>query len=325
MQCAACAEGGFCLAWGHSAFLFARAVSAPVVSSFPASVAAFLASAAAPAATGAWEELRQGVLETAELLKVHWQGEYKPRMKLDGTPVSEADDAANASLLALLARLTPEIPVVSEESPLPEGDWSAPVFWLLDPLDGTRAFLRREREFVISLGLVVHGVPVAGVIAAPVWREKPTLGWGRVGEGAWMLDMEGKPQPLQARNIAVQQLQRSGLDLIVAYRGATPKVDEYFSAMHEHSRIPCSSALKFLLLSQGMGDCYPRFASLQQWDTAGGDALLRAAGGEVRDLEGALLTYGLHPERGWQNPPFLASGAHGFASYALLRGDKDHA
>jgi 3'(2'), 5'-bisphosphate nucleotidase len=276
----------------------------------------FTALATPQAMAPQWQQLLTGVEEACEILRGYWEqnraGKLAPRIKSDGSPVSAADDASNDHLLAVLRTIAPEIPVVSEEEALPQAGWSAPVYWLLDPLDGTRAFLRGEGEFVISLGLVADGRAVAGVIAAPCWkREGSVIGWGVVGQGAWVRDASGKTEPLTARNVAVQQLQDDGVDLLVATRGRTERIDAALHPLRQRHRIACSSALKFLRLAQGEADIYPRYGETQQWDTAGGEALLQAAGGEMYQIDGRPMHYGVDARRGWVNPGFVAAGNGG--------------
>ena len=209
-----------------------------------------LTASADPAAfSPLWAELLHGVEEGCLLLGRYWQQvktqSLSHRDKADGSPVSEADEAANTLLMALLARLTPDIPVISEESPLPAAGWSAPAFWLLDPLDGTKAFLRGTGEYVISLGLILDGKAVAGIIAAPSWQDAPLIGWGAVGQGAWVRSMNGAASPLKARDVAAQQIMDDGVDLLVAYHGKTPQINDHLTPVRERRRMAHSSALKF--------------------------------------------------------------------------------
>jgi 3'(2'), 5'-bisphosphate nucleotidase len=220
------------------------------------------------------------------------------RLKADATPVTEADLAADRLIAAHLARLCPEIPVISEES---VGDLKAPPagarsYFLVDPLDGTREFLERTDEFTVNIGLVEHGVPTLGVVHAPALAETYLADGG----SAWRLVGGRRVGPLEARRAP------ASAPVILASRFHRDEAtDAYIAAQAGARVITAGSALKFGVLARGEADLYPRFGRTMEWDTAAGHAVLRAAGGSVRTFDGAELGYG---KPGFANPGFIARG-----------------
>ncbi len=225
------------------------------------------------------------------------------RLKSDMSPVTAADEASEAALLAGLKRLMPEIPVLSEEAFSREscGDLGRS-FFLVDPLDGTREFLAGLDEYAINLAIITDSVPVGGIVAAPargmIWRgangqaeRLRHFGRGAVGEHT----------PIQPRrwptHDAVATISRSHLD------GVT---DAYLSHM-PIMREPCGSAIKFCKIAQGDADIYPRFGPTSEWDIAAGHAVLAAAGGIVTGPARAPLAYG-NADKKFIVPAFIAWG-----------------
>ena len=255
-------------------------------------------------------ELLEGLTRIAShaagaILTVHREG-LNRREKPDRSPVTAADEASEAVILEALARLLPEVPVVSEEA---AGQKKARPpgrrFLVVDPLDGTREFLAGRDEFTVNIALVDDGAPVAGVIAAParglIWR-------GLAGNGAERLTLSPGAAPETARErVAIRTrarppiaprvlLSRSHLDAAtVAYVDRLPRPE----------RISCGSALKFCLIAEGFADLYPRLSATSEWDVAAGHALLLAAGGGVRRPDGGALRYG---QGGFLIPAFIAFG-----------------
>lgn len=220
------------------------------------------------------------------------------RAKADGSPLTDADLAADAAILAGLARNCPGIPAVTEET-LPEGDSASGRFLLVDPLDGTKEFLAGNGEFTVNIALVEHHRPVAGVVLAPALG---LLWQGAEGEGATRTDLAtGQTQPCRVRP-------RAAAPVAVASRShADADTEAFLARLGAAERRSVGSSLKFCLVADGEADVYPRFAPTMEWDTAAGHAVLLAAGGRVETPEGAALRYGLGG-RGWRNPHFIAWG-----------------
>lgn len=240
------------------------------------------------------------------ILAYYAEGEdIEVREKADSSPVTEADEAAEAIILEFLRNLTPEIPVVSEESfeagTVP--DVSGGRFWLVDPLDGTKEFLNRNGEFTVNIALIEDGRPVAGVVHAPAMA----MTW--VGVAA----SEGKPsralfsqtdQP--EMEIRVREAPEEGITVVASRRhGSGDELERYLAAYKVKDRVSAGSSVKLCLLASGRADLYPRFGRTMEWDTAAGHAVLAAAGGRVETAEGAPLTYA---KPGFENPYFIAKG-----------------
>lgn len=226
----------------------------------------------------------------------YWRGELEVERKADDSPVTAADRASNALLLDGLARLTPGLPVLSEEGRLwpyeQRKDWQS--YWIVDPLDGTRDFVAGRDEYAVLLARIESGRPVLGLIHAPA---RGVSYYGGPGLGAFKMTPEG-PRPIHTNK-------HSGPDGPVVLHSRshrTPKLDAYLQDL-PHSRVPMGSGLKFGLLAEGVGQLYPCLHPTYEWDTAAGQALLEGAGGELVDLEGRPLGYN-KPEL--LNPSFLA-------------------
>ena len=225
--------------------------------------------------------------------------------KVDGSPVTEADRRAEEIILRGLDRVAPGVPVISEETACSQGPNSArdgngdgsDAFWLVDPLDGTKEFVSRNGEFTINVALVQEGVPVLGVVLAPAVDR---LFAADSSNGAVVEDIDGR-RPVSAR------AQPAEGATVVSSRshGDADALARFTAGRRIAAHLNAGSSLKFCLLAAGQADLYPRFGRTMEWDTAAGDAVLRAAGGRVTDLEGRDLRYG---KPGFENPHFVAWG-----------------
>jgi 3'(2'), 5'-bisphosphate nucleotidase len=236
--------------------------------------------------------------EAGALIMQVYAQDFGVRAKSDASPVTEADEIAEACIVAGLRTLAPAVPVVAEEA-ASRGEAPPPGsrFWLVDPLDGTREFVSRNGEFTVNIALVEDGLPVLGVVHVPA---QDLLYAGVVGQGAW-IEQQGRreaiactPAPPQGLRLASSR-SHGDEDALQAWLGDRPVA----------SRLAAGSSLKFGLVARGLADVYPRLGRTMEWDTAAGHAVLRAAGGEVRDLQGAVLRYG---KPGFENPHFVAWG-----------------
>jgi 3'(2'), 5'-bisphosphate nucleotidase len=229
----------------------------------------------------------------------HYQGDVAVRAKADASPVTAADEAAEAVILARLAELTPEIPTVAEETVaaghVPEIDDSP--FWLVDPLDGTKEFLSRNGEFTVNIALIQAGEPVLGVVLAPA---RGQAWWGARAKGAMARDAEGR-----TRAIAVRKPPADGLVAIASRSHRDAETQAFLDQAGVAECISAGSSLKFCLVAEGKADLYPRFGRTMEWDTAAGHAVLGAAGGRVTTRDGAPFLY---RKPGFENPPFIARG-----------------
>jgi 3'(2'), 5'-bisphosphate nucleotidase len=234
------------------------------------------------------------------ILEVYGSDDSGVREKADSSPVTEADLRAEAVILAGLAELTPDIPVVAEESvaagKVPESLGNA--FWLVDPLDGTKEFISRNGEFTVNIALVgAGGAPVLGVVHTPALG---TTHVGVVGSGAELRGAEG------SRALRVQPVGEAGFRVLVSRSHLDPDTEAWLADVPVADRVQAGSSLKFCRVAEAVADLYPRFGRTMHWDTAAGHAVLSAAGGEVCTKTGQPLRYGAP---GFANPPFVAYGA----------------
>jgi 3'(2'), 5'-bisphosphate nucleotidase len=224
--------------------------------------------------------------------------------KADASPVTLADERAEACIVAALKRLTPGVPVVAEEA-VSRGEVpdAGRCFWLVDPLDGTREFVSRNGEFTVNIALIEDGRPVLGVVQVPVQRRRYA---GLVGQGAWLADATGR-RAIRSRawpqqgELVVASSRSHGDEAAMAAWLATAGL-----AGRALRHVAAGSSLKFGLVASGDADLYPRLGRTMEWDTAAGHAVLRAAGGEVFTLAGTPLSYG---KPGFENPHFVARAA----------------
>ncbi len=232
------------------------------------------------------------------IMKIY-ESDFEVRTKDDESPVTAADEAGEKIILEHLARLTPDTPVVAEES-VSAGripDISGGRYWLVDPLDGTKEFVSRNGEFTVNIGLIEDRRPVMGVVFAPA-RERLfyAAGPGRafVEEGA-----------STARPIGVRAAAKDGLTVVASRSHRDAKTDEYLEQFKINELKSAGSSLKFCLVAAGEADLYPRLGRTMEWDTAAGHAVLRAAGGRVETLDGEEFLYG---KPGFENTFFVARG-----------------
>jgi 3'(2'),5'-bisphosphate nucleotidase len=243
----------------------------------------------------------------ALILEVYAQPDARATAKADGSPVTKADGLAEALILARLAALAPDVPIVSEEAAArgltPQ---TGERFYLVDPLDGTKEFLSRNGEFTVNIALVESGFPRVGVVLVPA-RGTLYAGSGRDAFCARVAD----GQLRESRSIHVREPGAGGLDVVASRSHMTRETEAFLRRVRVKSLVQTGSSMKFCQIAEGAADLYPRFGRTMEWDTAAGDAVLRAAGGRIVALDGAPLAYG---KRGrgaddFANPDFIACGA----------------
>ncbi|MDB4749870.1 3'(2'),5'-bisphosphate nucleotidase CysQ [Rubripirellula sp.] len=241
----------------------------------------------------------------AGILSVYESEDFNVQSKGDGSPLTRADRLAHEIIVAGLAELTPEIPVVSEESAKEELDarLSWDLFWLVDPLDGTKEFIKRNGEFTVNIALVHRGCPVYGVVYAPVLN---SCFCGGPEYGAWRVDGDDSVR----QNIAVAG-KTEGVMTVVASRSHRGEAVESFieklaSRCGEPEVRSMGSSLKICLVATGEADVYPRLGPTCEWDTAAAHAVVLGAGGKVTNVCGEPLVYN---KPNILNPWFLAFGA----------------
>lgn len=232
--------------------------------------------------------------KAGDIIMQYYQGERVAERKEDDSPVTDADRAADAYIVSVLRSVLPAIPAVSEEGEKPDIA-HADYFWLIDPLDGTRSFVRGSGYFTVNIGLIgPTRQPEAGIIYDPVHR---ALYWG--WEGRAMRQLAGRtPERLHMREWPPE-----GPTAIVSHRNLDKKTEAFLTKNNIKNRIPCASSIKFCRLAEGAADIYPRFGPTMEWDVAAGHAILLAAGGTLTTPEGAPFLYG---KPGFANGSFVA-------------------
>jgi 3'(2'),5'-bisphosphate nucleotidase len=231
------------------------------------------------------------------ILKIRARG-FAVKRKKDRSVVTEADNAAEALIVAGLRASYPDIPVIAEEE-VAGGHIQAASreFWLVDPLDGTREFTSGSDDFAVNIGLVRDGRVVLGVVGVPATGE---LFGGIVGQGAWKR-VNGVQTEIRTRATP-----REGVTVVASrHHGAGPELDAFLEGRTVAEIRNYGSSLKFCRLAEGIADLYPRFGRTMEWDTGAPQAVLEAAGGSVCNVDGTPLLYG---KSGWENPHFVCSG-----------------
>jgi 3'(2'), 5'-bisphosphate nucleotidase len=219
----------------------------------------------------------------AAIMKVY-DGAFTVERKDDNSPLTLADLESQRIIVESLRRLTPDIPVLSEESA--QAPWSVRQswreLWVVDPLDGTREFVKRNGEFTVNIALVSEHEPVLGVVGAPA---QDITYWGAAGIGAFRRDENGAVSPIRVSPPATP------LRVVGSRSHMSPETAAYLAGFPAHEMAGVGSSLKFCLVAEGKAELYPRFGPTSEWDTAAGQALLEAAGGHVTRMDGHRLRY----------------------------------
>jgi 3'(2'),5'-bisphosphate nucleotidase len=245
-------------------------------------------------------------LEAAVAVMQVYASDSHVRSKLDHSPVCDADEYAEAIILDRLRVRLPNIPILAEEA-VAHGDrpHCGACFILVDPVDGTREFLNRNGEFTINIALIVDGEPCAGVVYAPalerLWLGGHTASVCSIMPGG-KLPPKSERIPIHVRRAPVQ-----GLTALASRSHSNPETEAFLARLPINERRSAGSSLKFCRLAEGEADVYPRFGNTMEWDTAAGDAILRAAGGIVLDEDQRPLHYG-KAQAQFRNGYFVAWG-----------------
>lgn len=220
--------------------------------------------------------------------------------KPDSSPLTAADLAANKIIIEGLQQLTPNLPVLSEESAVipfqKRQQWSS--YWLVDPLDGTRDFLEKNGEFTVNIALIEENQPILGAVYLPALA---TLYFATKKQGAYRQVDNQQPQPIH-----VQSCSNDKVRVAVSRHHGFDALEKFLHNLNNYTVVRQGSALKFCVVAQGEADVYPRLSPTSEWDTAAGQCILEAAGGAVLDLQGQPLRY--NTKESLLNPSFLAVG-----------------
>jgi 3'(2'), 5'-bisphosphate nucleotidase len=269
-------------------------------------------SAASPKLLGQVADIARQA--AAEILEVYASGDAGATLKGDDSPLTQADLRAHRLIAAALTSLTPDIPMLSEEAAdIPyaqRATWRR--YWLVDPLDGTKEFLSRNGQFTVNIALIEDHIPALGVVHVPV---TDTSYQGIIGSGAWV------ERASAVRPIRVSPASASPVRVVGSRSHRGDSLDAFLERLGPHEMVPMGSSLKFCMVAEGAADVYPRLGPTSEWDTAAAHAVVAAAGGRVRTLEGTPLRYNMHD--GILNPFFLVSGPEDRDWLALLSASFD--
>lgn len=255
------------------------------------------------------EVLSDAAAKAGAAIMAHYGALAEVEFKDDSSPVTKADRDADAILLAALSALAPSIPVVSEET---ASDRMAPLgqsFFLVDPLDGTKEFIKKRTDFTVNVALIENRFPRFGLVYAParaLLTVTPADGVAIEAEmapdakGADLNALDHKPLHARAANPA-------GLTALVSASHLDEKTEDFLTGFNVADRRGAGSSVKFIEIAKGNADLYPRLAPTMEWDTAAGQAVLEAAGGHVVDMNGARFSYG-KTNAGLKNSNFIAWG-----------------
>ncbi|MEX2495128.1 MAG: 3'(2'),5'-bisphosphate nucleotidase CysQ [Woeseia sp.] len=235
----------------------------------------------------------------AAILQVY-ATDFDVEAKADDSPLTRADMAAQRCILKGLQELTPGLPVISEESGLPDfaerSSW--PRYWLVDPLDGTREFVKRNGEFTVNIALIDHHRPLLGIVYVPVTGKTYI---GCEGSGAEVRGADDTP-----RTIRVASESASPVRVVGSRSHRATSLDAFLDKLGEYEMVPVGSSLKLCLVAEGAADLYPRLGPTSEWDTAAAQAVVEQAGGAVLQLDGKPLSYNRKADI--LNPHFMVLG-----------------
>ncbi|WP_144392269.1 3'(2'),5'-bisphosphate nucleotidase CysQ [Pleionea sediminis] len=256
-----------------------------------------------------YQELIEPVINISKkageaILKIYNSSDFGERIKEDKSPLTEADLASHQIICSELEKLTPEIPVLSEESKniTFEQRQSWQTYWLVDPLDGTKEFIARNGEFTTNIALIVDGRPILGVIFVPV---KNTFYYGARHYGAHRI-IAGQPvEKIQVRSVPLEQGEKH-YTVVASRRHGLDKVEALCQKMSNVDLTSKGSSLKMCMVAEGEADFYPRLAPTSEWDTAAAQIIVEEAGGQIVKTDFSPLEYNTKEEL--LNPHFLVLG-----------------
>ena len=219
-------------------------------------------------------------------------------IKKDGSPVTIADKAAESILISRIKELHPNIPIVSEENPDSHLIKTAKEFFLVDPLDGTKEFLKHDGKgsFTVNVAYIRDHDPIMGIVYAPALNR---LFYANSIDGAFEANVNG------IKKIKIRQTAKKSIVAVASSSHQDKATIEWLQNNKVFKTVSIGSSLKFCLVACGEADVYPRFGPTMEWDTAAGDAILRAAGGRVENTDGTMFKYG---KKNFKNSSFIAKG-----------------
>ncbi len=239
------------------------------------------------------------------IMDIYNHSDFDVQLKNDRSPLTKADTASHNVIIESLQSINSHIPILSEESDIPayavRKHW--PKYWLIDPLDGTKEFIKRNGEFTVNIALIENGKPVMGVVYAPALDK---LYWGFSDQA---FCQTGK-QPASRISVIRSNHGKAPIKVVASRSHRSEALEKYLAALPEHECLAMGSSLKLCLVAEGRAHLYPRIGPTMEWDTAAADAVVRAAGGSVTTLENTHLVYN---KENLLNPYFLVRCGSEFA------------
>ena len=228
-----------------------------------------------------------------------YMSDFDHQLKKDLSPITAADNLSHNIITKRLKILTPEIPILSEENcDIPykvRSEWK--VYWLVDPLDGTKEFINKNGEFTVNIALIDNNTPIFGVIHIPITNQTY---WGSEINGSFFANENN-----DIVQISVSDNYQDPIRLVASRSHPSDILNYLLEKIVDYEIIKVGSSIKFCLVASGQADCYPRFGLTSEWDTAAGEAIVRYAGGHVTDINGLPTTYNL--KESYLNPNFIVS------------------
>ncbi len=253
--------------------------------------------------------LTDAAAKAGAAIMAHYAGPTEVETKDDDSPVTKADRDAEIVLLAVLKEFAPNIPIVSEETAADRTAALGPRFFLVDPLDGTKEFIKKRSDFTVNVALIEEGYPRFGLVFAPARSLLAvTTADGVAIEATMAPDANGADLgALEQKRLHARSADPEALTALVSLSHLDPETEKFLEGFNIAERSGAGSSVKFLEIARGKADVYPRLGPTMEWDTAAGQAVLEAAGGHVVDATGARFRYG-KTQDGLRNPSFVAWG-----------------
>ena len=228
-----------------------------------------------------------------------YNSDFDYQLKQDASPITEADNLSHKIITEKLKILTPETPILSEEncdiSYKIRSEWKR--YWLVDPMDGTKEFIKRNGEFTVNIALIEQNIPKLGVIHIPVTNETY---WGSEVSGSFYQDKHN-----EVKRICVSEKHKNPIRIVASRSHPSKILNELLKTINDYEIIEVGSSIKFCHIASGKADCYPRFGPTSEWDTAAGEAIVRSAGGHVVTSSGNSMNY--NQKETYLNPNFIVS------------------
>ena len=235
------------------------------------------------------------ILAGKAILKIY-RKPFKKNLKVDKSPITEADIAANNIICSRLKKLTPNIPIISEENDIRPKNIR--LFWLVDPLDGTKEFIKKNGEFTVNIALIKNKKPIYGIIFKPVSKDLYFT------ENKFSYHSKLDKNYNLTKKVRIK-IKKRKIKILALSRSHSRNNDLILKKFNANKIIQTGSSIKLCLIADGSANVYPRLGTTMEWDIAAGDAILRKAGGKIKTLDGKILKYG---KRNFKNTSFIARG-----------------